>query len=104
MKRATLETGHNVMSASVTLTERYNEVDIPNIVTNQSPVLTRRNSRLSLTHVHLDTSPLSHDTHVIPEFLQIPPLAINHVLAKIKLCMDALGDKREFHKNINHPH
>ena len=70
---------HNVVSASVTLTERHNEVDIPNIVTNQSPVLTRRNPRLSLTHVHLNTSPLSHDTHVIPEFLQIPQLAINHV-------------------------
>ena len=75
-----------------------NEVDIPDIATNQSPVLTRRNLSLSVTHGHLDTCPppLSHDTHVIPEYLQIPPPAINHVLAKIKLCTDALGDKREF--------
>ena len=64
---ARMKAVHNVVSASVTLTERHNEVDIPNIVTNQSPVLTRRNPRLSLTHVHLNTSSLSH---MIPMLFQ----------------------------------
>ena len=76
--------------------QRHNEVDIPNIATNQSAVLTRRNPSLSLTHVHLDTSPCLMIPMLFQNFLQIPPPAINHVLAKIKLCTDALGDKREF--------